>query len=442
MNHFNTIYDTAHLRAEARWIIDTLTKEYTVSKTFLCTSIKNGRKSVEYTVKDLGDYVPFFLYFGYEEFCKQHLKDIVLLLRGDLLKPQSKLLRVPVSSTYDHSDFMLGLLDYTDMVEDPDIEIQLKKTAEAVHRTYFSGPLPASYYCPTLRRTLPIFETKDGMYIEMLVDLYRRYGDSEYLRQAEDLFEAMVSVKQYERCGLWPVLVLHGTLAGRLAALIAPVKRQSETIRLMKNNTNTIFGFISLYNQTEADETAAQIDSWVSAVERTMISGEGMVYNFATLNGLEVIPYEANLTAAFTMIDLLCDCSHFLKEQRYLRLAQKVADFWLKRQGRTGLFPLRPEEQGSYLDSETDMIIALIKLHELTGNPVYKDSARKAFSGLLQYHRTDSGYCLSVDKDTGEITDSMYKTKFIALMLKVFIVFIEGKSIYKNPHLYNLLRDR
>jgi len=286
------------------------------------------------------------------------------------------------------------------------------------------------------------FETKDGMYIELFVDLYRHYGNDDYLRQSERLFEKMIAIDCYRKFNLWPVLVHHPSLAGRVALVINRLRRQTETIRLMKNNTNTIFGFLSLYKLTKADEVALCIESWARAVEKMMISEQGLVYNFAKISGAEVIPYEPNLTVAFTVIDLFCDCTYFLNNQRYLHIAEKVAEFWLATQGRTGLFPLRHNEQSSYLDSETDMIVALMKLHELTGNPAYRDSARRAFGGLLKYHRTDSGYCLSVDKDSGEITDSTYKTKFIALMLKAFILFIENRGIYKDPNLYALLRDR
>lgn len=442
MNETSCDINSNYLKGEACSIINILIGHHTVHKTFFCTNISNGIKSKDYTIKDLGDYVPFFLYFGYKDFCRQHLSDIVSYTSSGILPPQSKLLRIPVSSTYDHSDFILGLLDYLEVENDPEIEACMHKVVDKVNAVYFNSSLPSSFYCSLFNRAIPLFDTKDGMFIELFVDLYKKYGDETFLSYAEQLFNTMISIPSYRELGLWPSLICHDTWVGRCMGKIGNVRRQTSTVRLMKNNTNTLYGFLSLFQQTHSEEIKAHILNWVETVMDTMVNDTGMAYNFAVMDGGSLSPYEANLTIAFTLIDLFCDCAFFLKETRCLQYAEKIAGFWMGQQGKTGLFPLHPQKKESYLDSETDMIVALWKLGELSGNRAYFDSSIQAFQGLLNHHKGDRGYYLQVDIESGECTNPMYKTKFIALMLKAFILFSENTQIYQNTFLFNLLRDR
>jgi predicted deacylase len=175
---------------------------------------------------------------------------------------------------------------------------------------------------------------------------------------------------------------------------------------------------------------------------RTHAIDGGVLERFTPLsNGARV-----SLTASFSILDGLCDCAHFIPElsDDCLSVARGIADFWLLHQGATGLFPLYPGESESFIDSETDMSIALHKLTEVTGEPRYAAAAERCIDGLIRFHGS-ADYCLSVNVETGEVLNAGQRTKFVCLFLKVLILRIEtsaGGTIFGNATLYELLKDR
>ena len=430
------------LKAEALRIVDTILEGHRLHGTYLCSTIIDGKKSEEPIIKDLGDYLPFFLYFGYTSYCRQHVRDITSQLHNGLLPAQSKLFRIRVTSTYDHSDYLLGLMDYLNYVTDPEIETSLKLTLEAVWRKFFDRRFPSSYISAPLGVALPFFDTKDGMYMEIFADYYKTRKEDKFRDRALSLWRTLQKVRAKSKVQLLPVLVRHQSIKGWALGSMSRIRAQSHTIRVMKNNTNSLFGALSLFEIVASDEIARSIREWVEALTKYMITREGMVYNFGKLKDGSVSPFGPNLTAAFAVIDLLCDLSRCFDEERYLGRAEIIAKFWLSLQGKTGLFPLEPNGRASYLDSETDMIVALQKLHDLSGDPIYAEAAQRTFEGILKYHKRTSGYVLSVDTEKGDVVDGMLKTKFICLLLKVFILFLEGGSVYRNEDVFKLLRDR
>lgn len=430
------------LRAEAMRIIDTVLESHRLDGTSLCATIVNGKKSNETITKDLGDYLPFFLYFGYTSFCCEHVKDITSRLRQGLLPGASKLFKIRVTSTYDHSDYLLGLMDYLDYVKDAGIEHSLRSTLEVLWQRFFDREIPSSYISTLLGVALPFFDTKDGMYVEIFCDYYKKSGEKLFLDRAIKLSKILQKVRRNCPVSLLPALARHNNVWGRVLESIPQAKKQCRVIRTMKNNTNSLFGALSLFDVTKDPELSRVIQEWLDALIRYMVTTEGAVYNFATLEKGHVAPYDANLTAAFAVIDLLCDASRCLNYDGYLEQAEKIAKFWLSLQGKTGLFPLSPGGSASYLDSETDMIIALQKLNDLTGNNTYGLAAQRAFEGILRFHNTAHGYVISVDIEKGNVVNSMLKTKFICLLLKAFILFLEGGSVYANENIFKLLRDR
>ena len=117
-----------------------------------------------------------------------------------------------------------------------------------------------------------------------------------------------------------------------------------------------------------------------------------------------------------------------------MSFAKEIASYWLKFQGKTGLLPLYPSGKESFIDSETDMSIALKKLYEITSDNKYKTASDLIFDGFVKHHGKFD-YPLSVNVDTGELVNDTQRTKFLALALKLFL---EGDA-YEN---WGILRDR
>ena len=144
-----------------------------------------------------------------------------------------------------------------------------------------------------------------------------------------------------------------------------------------------------------------------------------------------------------------CAMGHACVQDRYARRVERffhwnprVADAWLRIQGETGLFPNAPGLRHDDLDVQTDMIVALAKVGELTGEDRYREAAALTLDGVLRYHRQDSGYVLRVDVGSGNVISTFMKTKFIALFLKALHLYHDGRKIYGTPELLEVLRDR
>ncbi len=197
---------------------------------------------------------------------------------------------------------------------------------------------------------------------------------------------------------------------------------------------------LALYSETKDENVLASIDKVINGIKSKLIV-DGGVSDFFVENQSNGV---STLTASFPIIDLLCDLYNETKNKEYISLAQNIADYWIGRQGKTGLFPLRSNMNESFFDSETDMCVALAKVFELTNDVKYKNSMDKCFNGIMEYHATNN-YVLGVDINTGKVLNKSQRTKFIALFLKLLILKIrmnEGVNIYSDKILWNLLRDR
>jgi len=396
----------------------------------------------EHILSDLGDYLPFIRFFGNEQFCRQQVEALRVHLKHGILKPRTRLFGIPLTTAFEHTDLVLGLMDYYLLDKDGRILELAIEIMDQLLRKFYHNNAFHSFYLHGLNMVVPVFSSIDGTYIELLVNLHSLTGESRYLKAARDIWLFMRNIPTFRERGLFPHLHIAGN--SLLLSKASNFFQGFRAINLMKDNTNSAFAFLELYKVDHNPEVETEINRWTSSVERDALSKEGGAYWCMELSGEKIrVRSGVNLTASFAVIDFLCDCGWILKQERFLTLAKRIADFWLGLQGTTtGLFPSVPDTSGSYLDSETDMIIALVKLHELTGEARYRESALRAFDGILRYHRRDRGYIMSVNIENGETINPAIKTKFVSLFLKALILFISEKEIYQNPWLHNLLKDR
>jgi len=398
--------------------------------------------SSDHILNDLGDYLPFVRFFGNEQFCRQQIASLKLHLERGILKPRARLFGLPLSTAFEHTDLLLGLIDYYLLEKDDQIINLAVEITEQILKKLNRDNGFRSFYLHKLNLALPVFSSVDGTFIELLTNLYVLTEERRYLKIATDIWKRMRSIPVFRETSLFPNLYVVSN--NRFLSRVLGLYKSFRVINLMKHNTNTLFGFLELYKVGQNPEIEVDINRWVDSVETNALSAEGGVYrHLESSNGTVQTRTTIDLTAGFAVIDFLCDCMWLLKRERFLTLAEKVADFWLNRQSAsTGLFPAEADASYSYLDSETDMVIALMKLHELTSEDKYRAAALRAFDGVLEHHRTEKGYVLSVDITGGKIVNPGIKTKYVSLFMKALILFMLGKPIYQNPELHNLLKDR
>ncbi len=393
-------------------------------------------------LEDLGDYLPFFDYFGESEFTDNQISLLSGHLKGNLISTEKRLRVFSSIKTFAHTDLLLGLVDHHHFTRDKGtLELATSIVDALISRNYRNGFFVMESFVPF--GSMPIAESKDNTTIELLVELYKLSGEEKYLGICREMAASWRKLPFFKRHGLFPTY--HVTSLGPLMRLSPKTAARCRQVRTMKHNTNSLFSYLELYKAT-GDETLSQdILNWVEAFKSVMLAKYDTPPSIVSLDGDTVsVKSKPSLTSAFPVVDAFCDCAHFMDDSEpFLETARGIADFWVSRQSPdTGLFPADADSKVSNLDSETDMLIALMKLHELTGEKSYRESAVSALEGIMQHHRLKKGYCLSVGLKDGKPADTVVKVKFTTLFMKALILFLEGTDIYGNERLYNLLKDR
>lgn len=260
---------------------------------------------------------------------------------------------------------------------------------------------------------------RNGVFIEMLVDVYEATGNEKHLNRARTLADTWLETKEFQTHGLFPTP--------------SPIYWRPNYVLLFKGNTGVINGLLALLEATDDDRYREAIRRWVDSVEQYCVTGtvHGR-YRFETAK-----TDLAELRFAFPYIDALCYAHHVTGEQYYLDHAVPIADFWIQRQSDLGLFPLHPDGNESHQDVTTDFCISLWRLAELSGEDQYLDAAKKGLAALFEHHR----FPLFVDITTGETTDETIVPRFVTLMAKA-VILLEMDSIYGERRNFKLLRDR
>ncbi len=430
--------DNESLIKEAHRITSLLKKDFLLPNGALCLE-KYGNEVFEHHIfPDLGDFLPFFLYFHEVDFIEKQIEIYRQTLQGGYLVSEFSSFHIPnLVKSYEYSDLLFGLYDYHTFKKDKISFDLLKSTSDLAINTFRFDRNIKSFFHSKFRKNLPLLDTRDGTFIEYYIDLFRLTKENKYKDVSYNIYKNLINTDYYKNHGLFAVYDVGIIL--KIIFFILGIKKHKIVV-ICKNNSNTLFGMLALYSETKDENVLASIDKVINGIKSKLIV-DGGVSDFFVENQSNGV---STLTASFPIIDLLCDLYNETKNKEYISLAQNIADYWIGRQGKTGLFPLRSNMNESFFDSETDMCVALAKVFELTNDVKYKNSMDKCFNGIMEYHATNN-YVLGVDINTGKVLNKSQRTKFIALFLKLLILKIrmnEGVNIYSDKILWNLLRDR
>lgn len=410
-----------YLEGKAREIIQDLKTNFTNQDKLLIGGLAEDGSVLyeEAIIDDLGDFIPFTSYFE-DEIAQSHITYL-----------EDNIEKVYFDNAFAYSDFILGLIWYGKIKDDYSRTGELARLYERKFWDLYSrkGHL---YSYRRMGKTLSILNTLDSTFIEMYTELDRIFP-GEYRERTMSIYRQLCQNSSFKKQGLLPEMINYSPWLYPLKLFFS--SRFSRVV-VMKNNTNFGFGLLDLYRLTGDADVLTHFDRLFEGITHHVIDEEG-AHNY---------PFEkdrASLLASFAVIDLLCDAAECFGDDKYLSEAKKLANTWCARQSeKTGLFPKFVGADKSYLDSESDMIVALCKLYQLTGDERYFKSAEKALQGIFNHHRGEYGYILEVNIYTGEPINGSYKTKFNALLLKPIIYFLEKDDIYKNEKLFTLLKDR
>jgi hypothetical protein len=403
----------------------------------LAAGLSGGRATEAHILSDLGDYLPFLFLFGAERFTREHLRAAASLLDDGLLRPRSHKRGLQIATTFEHSDLLLGLLWHARRTGDSAAFDLADQVARRLRESFQLGAGTRSFFIPALRTAIPILDTRDGLFLELFAEHPELPGSR---ATASGLLSELLSISTFRRMGLFPALA--PSSGGALFSLLPRARRKFATFLFMKHNSNAVYGLLAAARTLGDDAARSALRTWVAAIERHVITEDGYIIHSARLAGESLTSPEIRATSNHTAIDLFSDLAYGLGSDRCLSIARRVADAWLRIQGETGLFPNAPGLRHDDLDVQTDMIVALAKVGELTGEDRYREAAALTLDGVLRYHRRDSGYVLRVDVGSGNVISTFMKTKFIALFLKALHLYHDGGKIYGTPELLEVLRDR
>jgi len=390
----------------------------------------------ESLLADFGDYIPFFLYFKKDKkmsrFCSQQLALAEKEIKKDPLK--RTYWGIDLVHAFEYDDLLFGLYLYYLLSRGK----KAKNLAAFILKNHFERFFVnrgfSSFYLPQFKLSLPVVNCLLGGFIEIYALFYKEFKKEKYLKRAEKLAGFFIENSFFKKFSLFPHHIL--PFACHFPGL------KTNEVTLMKDNTATVWGLLELYKAANDEKIKKAILKWLSGFN-SFLPATSLPAQTIYFKRDKPTVQKTTLTAGFAAVDLLCDLSFFLKSQPAIKTAESIASAWLSLQNQqTGLLPLYPEGKISFLDSETDMSIALFKLYELTGRKAYQRKALKILQGIFKYHYQKNGYALGVNIESGKITRPKSNVKFNALLIKPLIYLLEKRAIYENPLLFELLKDR
>ena len=242
-----------------------MVKLNTLSKSVKDKAIHFLKELKEPIVNDLGDYIPFMDYFEEREFCNEQIRSCV------------DKVCTPVMPT-EREDMLLGLIEHYRLTKN-DLSLRLAESfVEYLIRNFFHNGkicVPKAQYiehCFTADRkpSLPgninktilkfihdlggrwVALPRNGIYIELLIDLYELTNEEKYLALARSMGDVWLKNATFSKKGLFPSFRLNPF--GDSYAVIS------------KDNTALINGFSSLYKATEDKIYKEAVQKWIDAV--------------------------------------------------------------------------------------------------------------------------------------------------------------------------------
>lgn len=382
---------------------------------------------------DFGDILPFLEELGEHEVVDEQLRLAEPHLWNGLYQRDGRV------RLFLNHDWLLGLLELARQRDgNPHLLAMVQTASRALHQHFqrdgfLIDERPEAG--PAKSKLWPASPFNGG-YIELWVEEAEITGTEEPLEWARLLASAWVETRTFQAHG-----VFEPRHSVRVPAIQSARRRLSTMrARLFKDNTNLLWGLLTLADATGERRWRQAVDHWLDGFVRHFY-GAGMPFAFLDR---ELLGYDRSLKAAFSALDLLVDLHDAgVGEGRTLELAREIAEAWLALQWPNGLFPAAPGADLDHLDANVDLAVALVKLaaHDSGTRERYLEAAHRCRSALLQHHASPAGYVLAVDR-YGRYADSRVLVKYQALLTKLALLPDDPADLVGNTDLLSLLRDR
>jgi len=205
--------------------------------------------------------------------------------------------------------------------------------------------------------------------------------------------------------------------------------------QLMKSNSTCAFTLLEFYLATNEAFWKDNLERWLrSAIDNFYCQGK--VYGeFNPVSGLRA---DAGISAAFILVDLICDSAYFIPEFRErLSIAKSILDYHWDRRLSNGMLPYVEDGNFAHIDSQVDFSISLRRYAQLSNDSGYLDKSVSLIDKALTEHYSKDGYLTY----SGRADKNVIDPKYNALILKGMISFLTmDEPLY--PKYYCLFKDR
>lgn len=375
-------------------------------------------------VADLGDTAPFLAAIGDVDGA------LVLAKAADAHLAHGLFPRGHRTYLFDNHDLVLGWLD---LYEQTGQSWLLDRASVALERIATTFDVRGCLVDHTGRLGIHSLRASpfNGGYIETAIDLHRLTGRSDALGWAERWAAHLVASPWFTTHGMYsrfatPRLPLLGTVLGRLS--------KSGPVRIFKDNTNCVWGILALH-------AFAPAPRWSAAVERFLGAAEAAFDHAGHMPQFPGRPSHFELAPHAFLVDLLVDIAGAgIAADRALALAVKLAGIVERHRWPSGLIPAHEGAERDHVDIMVDYGIALCRLAERTGEPVWREKAQAGWAQTWATHATPHGLVLGVGID-GSIRDPRIIVKYQFLAVKSLLAAASTNQL-GDPALDRLLRDR
>ncbi len=435
-------------------IIDNILNRYTNEEGLLSRTYPSSNNHL---LSDLDDYLPFLLYYDQFDYAKNQVtKSVELLGLNKLVYKNGRLI------SYLNNEYIGGILHLYNKTKDDDLKLILSHISEELSSDLTIDNILISYKDENGNKS-KIATPLSGGLLEVIIELSEYFP--ELLEIATQTINFWLNSNFYQKYSLFPSkyhisssrwnrifmkskMFIPLKIQNRLGANFYHQKKWNDYLYKMpigikvqtaKDNTNLIFSIIELYRKTRDEKYKNHLYNWVKSFSKTMTK-DNDVYRFWQLNDKL---YFVSLDHIFPIIDILCDIYYFVERDKYfIELARNIIDRCLTNYlWENGLFPKEKTGKVNHIDIQTDFIVSLKRMYEITGDVKYNEAAKSIFNSILQYHYSDEGYVTKVDV-YGIQVDQKIEPKYNALLLKAFILIEDRFSIYHSKENHSLMKDR
>jgi hypothetical protein len=425
---------------------------------FTKVDVTNGRiVDSSPAVDELGDYAQNVLYgglvLGRQDLVEWTLNSVVRLAG----KYQSRygpffkgLKRNPFRNhllTIHNADTATGLVSLYVFTRDRRIRAILERFIEGLFRNFSNHDfLIYGYFFRNLVKVNLASLLFSAYLIEELLILCELQGEGNWLEPAGKVIKANLRDGYYREYGIFQARIPLG-LEGPLYQAVYRYGKGDDlrTTFLVKENVYWLFALLRYYALTREPHIKDSIFQVHQRIGETFREN-GTYYNaWHPVDGRLGGP--SRLQHSHSVIELLLDLYHEFKDHAFLDEATSLAERWLSRQTPLGIVgeSLEDDRPVALLDSNVDFAIDLVKLSEKTHRVAYRDRAAEIAEGIIGHFKADYGFYWEIDGLTGRPSNGLIETKYLGLLLKLFLVLIEtedGRTIFENAKLHNLARDR